>query len=221
MDDGYLFIFLVFTALLAYVQHRWRREYDKRRKLEQEALQLDLQQLKNQVNPHFLFNALNSLNALISSNPELAKSFVLHLSRIYRYVLEKRGVSLVAVKEEIEFIHHYYFLQQIRFQDQLKLVIADQLEYELRRIPIMSLQMLVENAIKHNEITSEYPLKIRIDCEGEHLVVENNFRPRLDSSEYSFGVGFENIRKIYAYCSDKQFYYILRDGKFICILPLI
>ena len=214
-------IVLLFSVLLVYSRFRWRKEYEKRQKLEQEALQLDLQQLKNQINPHFLFNSLNSLSALISTDSRLAKAFVLHLSKIYRYVLEKKGVSLVAVAEEMKFIHHYYFLQQIRFRDQLQLQIEKRLEQEERQIPVMSLQMLVENAIKHNEITHEHPLKIRIYGQLSELIVENEYNPRLDATEHSFGVGFENIRKIYEYCSDKQFHYLIKEGKFICILPLI
>ena len=212
---------LLFAILLAFSQYRWRKEYDRRVKLEQETLQLNMQQLKNQVNPHFLFNALNSLNVLISNQPLLAKEFVLNLSRIYRYVLEKRHDNLASVRDEIDFIRHYYFLQKIRFQDQLNLDIAERLEEEERTIPVMSLQMLIENAIKHNEITRQHPLYIHIYLKDACLIVENNYCPRSDTSENSLGVGFESIQKIYAYCSDKQFEYRIEENHFICVLPLI
>lgn len=212
---------VLFSILLAFSQYRWQKEYDRRRKLEQEAFQLNLQQLKNQVNPHFLFNALNSLNALIGSDPVQAKEFVLNLSKIYRYVLEKRNESLVSVRDEVVFIRHYYFLQQIRFGEQLKLSIDPGIESEEKMIPFMSLQMLIENAVKHNEITRQHPLCIRIYLKEANLVVENTYCPRSDSSEHSLGVGFENIQKIYTYCSDKQFEYRIEGGKFICVLPLL
>ena len=103
---------ILFSLLLAISQYQWRKEYDRRKKLEQETIQLNLQELKNQVNPHFLFNSLNSLNAMIGENPALAKEFVLKLSKIYRYVLEKRKENFVPVREEIVLIRHYYFLQK-------------------------------------------------------------------------------------------------------------
>lgn len=216
-----VFTVLLFSLLLIMSQYKWRKEYDRRRKLEQETMQLNLQQLKNQINPHFLFNSLNSLSALIGSEPEVAREFVLNLSRIYRYVLEKRNESLVTVHDETEFIRYYYFLQKIRFRDQLNLDMEEGISREERKIPVMSLQLLIENAIKHNEITRQHPLSIRIYRKEDTLVVENVYRPRSDSSESSLGVGFENIRKIYAYCSDKQFEYRIQDGRFICILPLL
>lgn len=216
-----VFTVLLFSLLLIMSQYKWRKEYDRRRKLEQETMQLNLQQLKNQINPHFLFNSLNSLSALIGSEPEVAREFVLNLSRIYRYVLEKRNESLVTVHDETEFIRYYYFLQKIRFRDQLNLDMEEGISREERKIPVMSLQLLIENAIKHNEITRQHPLSIRIYRKEDTLVVENVYRPRSDSSESSLGVGFENIRKIYAYCSDKQFEYRIQNGRFICILPLL
>lgn len=212
---------LSFIILLAYSQYKWRKEYNRRRQLEQETLQLNLQQLKNQINPHFLFNSLNSLSALIGSEPALAKEFVLKLSRIYRHVLEKRNENLVPVREEVVFVRYYYFLQKVRFQEQLILEIDADVEKEERTIPLMSMQLLIENAIKHNEITRQYPLSIRIYMEEDNLVVTNTYRPRPDASEDSLGIGFENIRKIYAYCSDKQFTYRIEGGVYVCRLPLI
>lgn len=210
-----------FSILLLFSKYKWRKEYDRRMQLEQEALQLNLQQLKNQINPHFLFNALNSLNALIGSQPALAKEFVVKLSRIYRYVLEKRRDSLVPVREEMELIHHYYFLQKIRFGESLCLEIAEGVEEEERMIPLMSLQLLLENAVKHNEISRRNPLEIVIRLEGEVLVVENTYRPRTDMSGESMGVGLENIREIYAFCTDKHFTCRGENGRFVCRLPLI
>lgn len=212
---------LIFSVLLAVSQYKWRKEYDLRRKVEQEALQLNLQQLKNQLNPHFLFNALNSLSALITTDPALAEKFVLKLSKVYRYVLEKRNETLASVQEELEFTRHYYFLQKIRFGEQLLLEIADDVKHIDGMIPAMSLQLLLENAIKHNEITRLHPLHIRIYPSGGDLVIENSYRPRSGESVDSIGIGLENIQKIYAYYSQERFHYSVENSLFVCKLPIL
>lgn len=212
---------LLFSILLAFSQYKWRKEYDRRKRLEQETIQLSLRQLKNQINPHFLFNSLNSLNAIIGNNPALAQEFVLKLSKIYRYILENRSESFIPVREEIILIRHYYFLQKIRFGEQLRLTFSEEVEVEERKIPFMSLQMLVENAIKHNEITHENPLIIRIYKENQELIVENTYHPRSDVAENSLGIGFENIEKIYEFCSNRRFTYQRKGNLFICRLPLL
>ncbi len=213
---------LIFSVLLGVSQYKWRKEYDLRRKIEQEALQLNLQQLKNQLNPHFLFNSLNSLSALITTDPALAEEFVLKLSKVYRYVLEKRNETLASVKEELDFTRHYYFLQKIRFGKQLLLDIEEDVKQADGMIPAMSLQLLLENAIKHNEITRLHPLHIRIFLSGDELVVENSYHPRSGESKDSMGIGLENIQKIYAYYSQQErFYYAVENNLFICKLPVL
>lgn len=216
-----VFTVLIFSVLLAISQYKWRKEYDLRRKVEQEALELNLQQLKNQLNPHFLFNALNSLSALITTDPALAEEFVLKLSKVYRYVLEKRNETLASVKEELDFTRHYYFLQKIRFGEQLVLNIEEEIKTVDGTIPAMSLQLLLENAIKHNEITRLHPLRIRIYLSGDALVVENSYCPRSGESRDSMGIGLENIQKIYAYYSQERFQYSVENGLFICKLPIL
>lgn len=212
---------LIFSILLGISQYKWRKEYDLRRKVEQEALQLNLQQLKNQLNPHFLFNAFHSLSALITTDPALAEEFVLKLSKVYRYVLEKRNETLASVKEELDFTRHYYFLQKIRFGKQLLLDIGDDVKNIDGMIPAMSLQLLLENAIKHNEITRLHPLHIKIYLAAGDLVVENSYCPRSGESEDSMGIGLENIQKIYAYYSQENFHYVVENNLFICKLPIL
>ena len=188
---------------------------------EQEAIRLNLQQLKNQLNPHFLFNALNSLSALITTDPGVARKFILEMSKVYRYVLEKRKENLSKLEEEVEFIRHYYFLQKIRFGEQLNLHLADNLTTVNGRIPAMSLQLIFENALKYNEITHRYPLDIDIYAEVGAVIVENSYHPRTDMPEASFGVGMESIQEIYRYYADVQPEYEIKEGKFICRLPLV
>lgn len=212
---------LVFIILLGFSWYKWRKEYDLRRRAEKEALELNMQQLKNQINPHFLFNSLNSLSILIGSDSELAKEFVLKLSKVYRYLLEKRNDSLATVGEELEFARQYYFLQKIRFGEQLILDIKVDESVYAEFIPVLSLQLLIENAVKHNEVTRLHPLYIIIYFEDNSIIVENNYQPRTDNTTDSLGVGLDSIRKIYEFCSDRQFIYQLQGSRFVCRLPLI
>ena len=212
---------VIFAILLLFAQHKWRKEYRLRRSLEQESMELHLQQLKNQINPHFLFNSLNSLSVLIGSDSTLAREFVLKLSKVYRYLLETRNESLSTVKEEIEFTRQYYFLQKIRFGDQLDLSIDVGPDCLEAKVPSISLQMLVENAIKHNQVTLQNPLHIKIYDRDEYLIVENNYQPRAESSEESMGVGFERIQAIYDFYSGEKFVCNCENGCYVCRLPLL
>lgn len=212
---------LVFAVLLIFAQRRWRHEYELRRRSERESEQLQLQQVLEQIDPHFLFNSLNSLYALIHRNPEQAREFTLNLSRVYRHVLERRNEILTTLSDEIDFTWQYYSLQKIRFDDRIEL--SSSVDPALRnyRIPAMSLQTLVENAIKHNHITAKNPLHIRIRTEQGHLVIENNYTPRTDRNSDSLGVGLERIRSVYRFYTDENITIETEEGIFRCQLPLL
>lgn len=184
-------------------------------------MELHLQQLKNQINLTFCLISLNSLSVLIGSNSALAREFVLKLSKVYRYLLETRNESLSTVKEEMEFTRQYYFLQKIRFGEQLDLSIDVRPDCWEMKIPSVSLQMLVENAIKHNQVTLQNPLRIKIYDRDGCLIVENNYQPRAESSEESMGVGFERIQAIYDFYSDEKFVCGCQNGCYVCQLPLL
>ena len=211
----------ILGVLLFYAQGKWRKENRLRRKVEQESMELRLQQLKNQLNPHFLFNSFNSLSALISTDATLAKEFVLKLSKVYRYLLEKRNTSLAIVGDELDFTCQYYFLQRIRFGEHLTFDVQVDDVYRGEKIPAMSLQTLVENAIKHNQITKTKPLAIKIYVREAALVVENNYQPRVEAGVDSMGIGLERIAKIYEFYSSSHFEYALKDGLFVCKLPFL
>ena len=212
---------LFFAALLVLAQQRWRREYDLRRLSERESAQLHLQQVLEQIDPHFLFNSLNSLYALIRCNPDQAREFTLTLSKVYRHVLERRRQILATLAEEIDFTWQYYSLQKIRFDDRIEITTAIDPALRNRRIPAMSLQTLVENAVKHNRITGRNPLHIRIRTEGESLVIENNFTPRDDANAESLGVGLERIRSVYRFYTGENISISVGEGIFRCRLPLL
>ena len=212
---------LFFAVLLVLAQRRWRREYDLRRHSERESAQLHLQQLLEQIDPHFLFNSLNSLYALIRCNPDQAREFTLTLSRVYRRVLERRKQILSTLAEEIDFTWQYYTLQKIRFDDRIELTSAIDPALRNWRIPSMSLQTLVENAVKHNSITGGNPLHIRIRTEGESFLIENNYTPRSDGDKESLGMGLERIRSVYRFYTEENISISVGDGTFRCRLPLL
>ena len=214
-------IILLIVCLLILAQRRWRNEYRLRQKAEQESTRMHIQQLINQINPHFLFNSLNSLHALINTDPRLAREFVLKLSKVYRYVLETGHTALATVRDEIAFTRQYYFLQKIRFGDQIELHIEIAPEAEERRIPAMGIQTLVENAIKHNRATSESPLKIVIRTDTDRIIIENTFQPRQDSDETSLGIGLNRLRTIYRLYTDRPVIIQRLDDLFRCELPLL
>lgn len=212
---------VLFSVLLAFSQARWRHEYDLRRKAERESEQLQLQQVIEQVNPHFLFNSLNSLYALINSNTALAREFVLKLSGVYRYVLERKSDILSPLESEIEFTMKYYFLQKIRFEEQIELHLDVDHTMNQYKIPSMSLQTIVENAIKHNKITPLSPLRITIRTQENRLIIENNYTPHEQNDNDSTGVGLERIRTIYDYYSGDNIEVSHTTDTFRCTLPLL
>ena len=149
--------------------------------------------LQNQLNPHFLFNSLNTLIAEIEYNPENAVSFTKHLSSVYRYVLQSQHKTLVTLNEELEFTRSYLFLHEVRLGNCLNCkchIPADDMECQL---PPLTLQLLVENVIKHNSITQSKPMTITILIENEYLVISNPVHPKKGVS--SSGVGLQNLAK--------------------------
>ncbi len=163
-----VYIFLFLSLLLGNTVlffKNWKEAAVQQEELKRAHLALQYQSLKDQVRPHFLFNSLSSLATLINTDAEKATLFVHKLSDVYRYVLEQRENELVPLKDDLKFLEDYIFLQKIRFGDRLRMEIR--LDLDLNRLVIpLSLQMLVENAIKHNEISEEHPLLIEIFSNG-------------------------------------------------------
>lgn len=181
-------------------------------RMEKERVVSQLENLRNQVNPHFLFNCLNTLHAMVRENEE-ARSFVKKLASTYRYLLDHKQ-NLVLLREEIKFVEDYIHLQRVRFKEALLFTneIDDQY-YDNRLLPSAALQLLVENTLKHNVCTRENPLNIHMYLEDDWLVVRNNFQEK--NSNDSTGIGQENLKKRLTYLalrspeffSDGKFYY--------------
>lgn len=168
-------------------------------KQEKEKITAQLMMLQNQVNPHFLFNCLNNLSALVKENDQ-ARSFVKKLSSIYRYLLEHNESHLAPMEDEFHFLEDYIYLQKVRFADALQF--KNHLsEYPDLHIPSGALQILVENAIKHNIATFQKPLIIEVMRENDWLVVKNNYQPK-PNVEDSTGIGQKNLMKRYSLVSD-------------------
>ncbi len=168
----------------------------KAERLERERLQSQLEILKNQLKPHFLFNSLNVLSSLIHLDVDKSEEFIAQFSRVYRYVLDTYQQSLVAVERELGFIRSYLFLQEIRFGKGLVLTISDEELPADAFLPPMSLQLVLENAFKHNELSEEVPLNIEVIVNAHEVLIRNGFLPR-KVGQVSTGIGQENLRLRY------------------------
>ncbi len=190
-------------------------------KLQKENLQSQFEVLKQQVNPHFLFNSLNVLTSLIKVDPDLAEKFTERLSKVYRYVLENKEKELVTLSSEMEFLRAYVFLLDIRFANKVFVKINfDEHEVDAYVIPL-ALQLLIENAIKHNTFSKKSPLYVELFIDNnDYLHVVNNLQNR-DTQMNSTGIGLANITKRYALLCNIEPVFEISGNSFIAKIPLI
>jgi len=197
----------------------WREGLIRQELLQRKALELQLEALKNQVNPHFLFNSLNTLTTLVHKDPDMAVSLIIQLSDSYRYLLEQKDKKVVAWSVEKQFVENYLGLQQMRFAGNIRVQIETTGNQDFYVVPL-SVQMMVENAIKHNIITSDEPLHINVYTEAGYMVVRNNLQVKTTTVSGE-NVGLENIRQQYEILTGKKVE-ILRDAGFFTVkLPII
>jgi LytS/YehU family sensor histidine kinase len=197
-------ITLVITVILTSRSFllNWRQTAIDAEKFKRESTVAKFESLRNQVNPHFLFNSLNALTNLVYEDQDKAAKFIKQLSEVYRYLLETRDLEIVPLSEETRFLDSYLFLQKIRFGEKLKVTVS--LDDESCMVAPLVLQMLVENAIKHNEISEEHPLNIRLYLDGDYLVVENSLQKKSTMAGGSPGIGLDNICKRYEFLTEKK-----------------
>ncbi|WP_333851135.1 2TM domain-containing protein [Epilithonimonas sp.] len=176
--------------------------------------------LKNQLDPHFLFNSLNVLTALIDENPEQAQKFTTSMSKIYRYVLEQKDKEMVKVEDEIEFAKIYCNLLKTRFEDSVNFTFNVNNDDLQKLVVPLSLQLLLENCIKHNFATSNKPLNIRIFTEGRFLCIENNLQVREQLTE-SAGIGLANIVQRYALLTKENVFIEKSEHNFKVKIPIL
>ncbi|MCP4552845.1 MAG: histidine kinase [Bacteroidetes bacterium] len=186
----------------------------------QEKLIADYRVLQNQVNPHFLFNSLNVLISEIKHNPKTAEAFTRKLSKVYRYVLQSKNHDLIPLKKELEFIDSFIFLHKVRIGDALEYVVNISDEALQMQIPPLTLQILIENAIKHNVANEENVLKISIKSDGNDTLIVSNNLQIIDNVDSTY-TGLSNLSKRFELLKKEGFTYGEKEEKFIVTIPLI
>ena len=217
------FVICIVVTVVFYIVYYYR--FIQERKVKEQKIiartaSAQFDALKNQLDPHFLFNSLNVLTSLIEENPEAATKFTTALSKVYRYVLEQKNKELVTLVEELEFAKLYMSLIEMRFEDSIVFVIPEQLSNPDAKVVPLSLQLLLENAVKHNQVMPSRKLFITIREENGNLVIENNIQPKKVVKESS-GVGLQNIRQRYYLLTDRPM--TIADDKktFKVAIPLL
>lgn len=198
----------------------WKNALIESEALRRDRAEAQYQALKNQVNPHFLFNSLNALASLIRNKSSNALPFIEKFSNIYRYVLEVTDLMVVELKVEIDFIVQFIYLHQIRYGENLKINININNNHSSCYILPLSLQLIVENAIKHNEISSDNPLTINMYIQNNSLVVSNNLQLKKNITQ-STGIGLKNLIERYKHFSDTEPVFYIENNIYFAILPFI
>lgn len=199
---------------------KWKEAISETEQLEKLNLESQFRSLQSQLNPHFLFNSFNVLSSLIMENPRRAEDFVDELSNVYRYLLRSNEQELATVGEETRFIHSFFHLLETRHDQGVSLSVKVPEMYAKRRLPALALQILVENAVKHNEIAADKPLQIDIEAKDGALIVRNNIQ-RKKTKVASNRVGLSNLQQRYELLGIKAFK-INDDQRFFeAVLPLI
>ncbi len=219
---GSLIVLPVFS--IYYVIHfinQWKKTQTKTERLEKESIKSELLNLKNHLDPHFLFNNLNILSSLIDIDKESSKEYLSRFAEVYRFMLQTKSTELISLRQELEFIDAYFHLIATRFKDSLYLkrnISKDKLDCQL---PPLTLQLLIENAIKHNSFSRNEPLVIEInETDDPALTVKNNIK-RLVMPATSSGTGLKNIKGRYQYFSDNEVKISDNGSYFEVRIPLI
>ncbi|MCK5137142.1 MAG: histidine kinase [Bacteroidales bacterium] len=228
LPDELLWLEILVTLLITYLitgihemiyfYRQWIMNFSRSVRLEKDSIEAKYEILKTQINPHFLFNSLNSLTSIVDDNPR-AVDYIQDLSEFLRYILGSRDKDLVYLRDELKVLNHYYKLQKSRFQDNLLISLDIPEKYHLYTLPPLVLQMLVENCIKHNIISSEKPLKISISASNDSIFVKNNLQRKRDV--VSTGQGLRNISERYRYFTRKESSIKETKNEYIVSMPLL
>jgi hypothetical protein len=213
---------IIFTLVYEILFLSKERELDTKivDQLDKELSQAELQVLTNEMDPHFIFNSLNTLNHLILNQPKQAHLFNNKLAQVYKYFLINKNKELISLEDELEFIEDYFYLLQIRHDNKLQLQTTVDEKSGKVMIPPCSIQVLVENAIKHNEFTDANPLLIKVTVNEHYLQVSNNMKPKLYAVN-STGIGLKNLSSRYKILFRKDITISTSHENFIVKLPLI
>jgi two-component system, LytTR family, sensor kinase len=217
---GLLFAWALWTRMLFFKRKTLDMQI-RSEAMEKQRLLNEIALLKTQVNPHFLFNSLSILSSLVHQNAELSEQFIEQLARSYRYILEQKDQVLVSLRTELEFIQAYAFLLQIRFDHKFELDVAlPENIIDRYKIAPLTLQLLVENAVKHNRMSAKEPLRVRVRVDEKYLEIRNVLRPRGERIR-STGIGLQNIINRYALLCDEPVWAGEQEGDFLVKVPLI
>lgn len=223
---NYYILPLLFTAIVSLFFHLiyFYRALQEQKVTEQKIItgnvSAKFESLKNQLDPHFLFNSLNVLSSLIEENSDKAQKFTTSLSKIYRYVLEQKEKELVSLEEELRFAEIYVKLLKMRFEESIFLELPAKGSYSEAKVVPLSLQLLLENTVKHNVVSEQRPLYIKIHEEDGYLLIENNFQKK-DVFQNRKGVGLQNIVDRYSQVTQREVLIEETPEKFVVKLPLL
>ncbi|MBL7738350.1 MAG: histidine kinase [Chitinophagaceae bacterium] len=214
-------IFITHIYETVFLVKESENEMIRNEQLERAKAEAELEALKNQIDPHFIFNSLNTLSHLIEEKPEKAKQFNDNLADVYRYILQNKARSLVLLREEVGFLNSYFMLLRIRFDKAMQLqmnIPEDALDQYL--VPPISLQILAENAIKHNEFSEAIPLLLKIEILSEQLMVHNRVRKKILRKESS-RIGLQNLKERYRLTTNREIIIREEEQGFTVILPVL
>jgi len=212
------FMIAIYEAIYFYT--KLKESIEAREEAKQAQIRSELEGLRSQVNPHFLFNSMNTLMNIVTKDQNLAVNFLGKLSKVYRYVLENREEQIIPLRKELDFINAYVFLQKERFRGSLEVALNIPEVYLERKIIPLSLQSLFENAIKHNTVSQKKPLLIEVFVEGENLVVKNNLQRKeqvMDSTKF----GLKNIETRYRFFTQRSISISETNTHFSVAIPLL
>ena len=220
--QGYLLACLVIASQLLALYHQQGRKMERdRAKMQEQLLRSRYEALKNQVNPHFLFNSFSVLTSLIHQDADLASDYVTQLSKMYRYMLDNKANQMASLEKEIEFVNSYIFLLKTRYEQGVDIRFNINLDKSEYYIPTLSLQMLIENAIKHNSFSRKEPLIVNVyNDASDYLVVQNEVKTK-NSKVRSTKIGLDNIKKRYGIQTEKQLVVDTSDDRFTVKLPIL
>ena len=203
-----------------FLMQQWRNSATEAERFKQENLEFRFDRLKNQVNPHFLFNSLNTLASLVYNDPDTASGFIRQMAKVYRYVLENRDKEVITLAEELNFMEAYLFLVKIRFEDGIRFEMDIPAAMHSLNLPPMTLQLLIENALKHNIVSVSKPLSIKISGHEDRLTVLNNLQLK-QSPEPGTKTGLENIKNRYAFLTQQTVQILKTETSFSVEIPLL
>ena len=212
---------VVFANMFHYAMDHHDKLEKQLEDIKKDMLASQYASLKNQISPHFLFNSLNTLTSLMYADRDLASDFVTRLASSYRYILDNREHDLVPLKKELEFLDSFIFMMDVRHKEAVAIDLTIKIDPSQYQIPTLSLQMLVENALKHNVYSKERPLKITLSSiQNDAIAIRNNYQPR-EKKEETTKVGIKNIKKRYAFYTNKQVLVRQEEDFFEVIIPLL